>query len=235
MADVRATETQDGSPSTRSSAQADNVTRILEEEIALGRLHPRERLIEEDLMRRFAAKKHVVRAALGELERMGLVVRIPHRGAMVKDITPSDVDHIYFLRELLERAAVSQITLPPPPLLVDALEDIQRRHDAAVEAQDLSRVFRLNNAFHQTFFNGCGNPYLAAAIVDAQQKAHAVRSYAIAQPGLLERVRKDHWAMIQALKVGDRERLAEICSSHLRPSKDAYTADYFRRFHDARN
>lgn len=215
---------------TPTATQAADLARILEEDIALGRRHPRERLIEEDLMSRFNTKKHVVRAALAELERMGLVVRIPHRGAMVQDITPADVDHIYFLRELLERAAVSQLPLPPPDALVRELVEIQRLHDAAVGASDLSRVFRLNNRFHQKFFDGCGNPYLAAAIVDAQQKAHAVRSYAISNPKLLEKVRKDHWAIIEALRACDRNGLARLCSDHLRPSKQAYKEDYFQRF-----
>jgi DNA-binding GntR family transcriptional regulator len=45
----------------------------LEEDIVLGRLHPRERLIEDELMRRFAAKRHVVRRALADLQQMGIV------------------------------------------------------------------------------------------------------------------------------------------------------------------
>lgn len=225
---------QPAAVATSTTAQAADLAKTLEEEIALGRLHPRERLIEEELMRRFDAKKHVVRSALSELERMGLVVRIPHRGALVKDITPSDVDHIYFLRELLERAAVSQLPLPPPPSLVSDLEAIQRRHDEAAKAHRLSDVFRLNNLFHETFFRGCGNPYLVDAIIDAQQKAHSVRSYAISDPKLLERVRKDHWAMIDALRDGDRDRLAEICGNHLKPSQQAYKEEYFRRFNNDR-
>lgn len=230
MKDQLSDKRQPAAMTMSTTNQATELAKILEEDIALGRLHPRERLVEEELMNRFDAKKHIVRSALAELERMGLVVRIPHRGALVKDITPADVDHIYFLRELLERAAVSQIPLPPPSSLISALEKIQQRHDQAVNGQKLTEVFRLNNLFHETLFRGCGNSYLADAIIDAQQKAHSVRSYAISDPKLLERVRKDHWAIINALRNGDRARLAEICSSHLKPSQQAYKEDYFRRF-----
>ena len=52
----------------------------LETDIVFGRLHPRERLIEDDLMARFGAKRHLVRQALVELERMGLVRRTRNRG-----------------------------------------------------------------------------------------------------------------------------------------------------------
>ncbi|MCP3055496.1 GntR family transcriptional regulator, partial [Aurantimonas sp. LRZ36] len=60
------------------------IAAALEEEIVFGRLHPRERLIEEELASRFEAKRHIVRQALVELERLGLVERVRNRGAVVR-------------------------------------------------------------------------------------------------------------------------------------------------------
>ena len=57
---------------------------ILEEEIVLGFLHPRERLVEDELLARFGLKRHVVRQVLIELEQMGLVERKRNVGALVK-------------------------------------------------------------------------------------------------------------------------------------------------------
>ena len=61
------------------------VVAALEEEIALGLMGPRARLVEEELMQRFEVKRHVARQALADLEGMGLVVRQLHRGAAVRD------------------------------------------------------------------------------------------------------------------------------------------------------
>ena len=41
---------------------------------------------------------------------------------------------------------------------------MQDEHDAAVAAQDLPRIFRLNVQFHRVLYAGCGNPYLAGVI-----------------------------------------------------------------------
>lgn len=79
------------------------IVQRLEEEIALGLLRPRERLVEEDLLARFKTKRHVVRQVLIDLELMGIVSRPPNRGAMVRDIGAQEIDEIYFMRELLER------------------------------------------------------------------------------------------------------------------------------------
>jgi DNA-binding GntR family transcriptional regulator len=77
----------------------------LEEDIVFGRLHPCQRVIEDDLITRFAAKRHVVRQALADLERMGLIERIPNRGALVRAYGPDEVKQLYVVRDLLETQA----------------------------------------------------------------------------------------------------------------------------------
>ncbi len=64
------------------------ILRDLEEDIVFGVFHPKERLTEEGLMARFGLKRHVVRNALSELDSIGLVVRVPNRGAYVRELTP---------------------------------------------------------------------------------------------------------------------------------------------------
>jgi len=93
----------------------------LEEDIVFGRRRPRERLVEEDLVAQFGAKKHVIRQALAELERMGLVERKRNKGAIVRDYTPEEVRQIFAVRELLEAEAARQIPLPAPQDVIGAL------------------------------------------------------------------------------------------------------------------
>ena len=54
-------------------------------DIIFGRLRPRERLIEDELALRFGVSRHLIRAAIVELEQLGIVVRRPNKGAMVRD------------------------------------------------------------------------------------------------------------------------------------------------------
>lgn len=59
----------------RSADAITEMVETLEEDILLGRLFPRERLVEDQLSERFNQKRHVVRQALKDLEVMGLIVR----------------------------------------------------------------------------------------------------------------------------------------------------------------
>lgn len=200
----------------------EQIVRSLEEEIVLGRLHPRERLVEEDLARHFDAKRHVVRAALAELETLGIVVRQPNRGAAVRDFTAREVEQIYDVRVVLERYAAQIMPLPADPDLVARLAGIQARHGRAVDERDLRTVFRANLEFHRVLFGACGNPYLAEQINQLASRAHAIRFHAITDDTLLERARREHGLMIDYLERGEREKLIEIMGEHIKPSMAAY-------------
>lgn len=202
----------------------------LQEDIVLGRLAPGARLVEEELAERFDTKRHVVREAFGELERIGLIERRRNRGAMVRRLTPEDVNQIYAVREVLERAAAADIPLPLDRARLAAIEAAQRRHDGAVAAGDAKAVFRANFEFHDTLFLACGNPYLAAAIEDFRKRTHVVWSYAIIKPEYFRNAQREHRAMIKALKDGDRRRLVELCAHHLDISRSAYLETQRLRF-----
>ena len=211
-------------------APLEAIIRGLEQEIVLGSLHPRERLVEDHLMVRFGAKRYVVREALAELARMGLVERLPNKGASVVDLKPAQVEQIYEMRDLLEAAAIKRIPLPASPTLVAQLKRLQTRHDAAAAKRDLRALFRLNIEFHRAVFSACSNPHLSSAIDEYGQRAHAVRSFAITNPACLAKAQRDHWAIIEAVSSGDRPQLLKISSQHIRAAVDSYTEAYRRRF-----
>jgi DNA-binding GntR family transcriptional regulator len=200
------------------------VVRALEFDILFGRLRPRERLVEDALMARFDVKRHVIRRALDELERIGVVVRARNRGATVRDFTAQEVENVYELRELLQRHAAERMPLPGDAGHVAALKEIQSRHDAAVAAGDLRTVDQVNDVFHGAFFSVCGNRQLAEAIAHYMQLTRAMRVYPMANPVSLAKLRDEHWAMIKALEEGDRAALVALVVQHLQPSKLAYLA-----------
>jgi DNA-binding GntR family transcriptional regulator len=210
----------DGEPRPEHSVR--DVVRALEFDILFGRLRPRERLVEDALMARFGAKRHVIRRALDELARIGVVVRARNRGAAVRDFSAQEVEEVYELRELLQRHAAERMPLPGDPDHVAALKEIQARHDAAATAGDLRTVDQVNDAFHAVFFSVCGNRQLADAIAHYMQLTRAMRVYPLAHPVSLAKLRDEHWEMIRALEAGDRAALVRLVVQHLQPSKAAY-------------
>jgi DNA-binding GntR family transcriptional regulator len=67
-----------------------------------------------------------------ELVRIGLIERMPNRGAMVRSRTAEAVEQLYEPRDAEAMAEVKAI---------------QADHDSAVDGVDLSAIFRANLAF----------------------------------------------------------------------------------------
>jgi len=198
----------------------------------LGRRHPRERLVEQDLCAAFDTHRGDVRLALFELEKKGIVERIPNRGAIVRDLKPQEVSDIYSVREELEVMAVRILPLPVPEAELIKLEAVQREHSRAVDAGDLLAVFHSNVQFHRTLFGLCGNICLIETIEYLAQKVSGIRSYAYANPGALNDARRDHIAMIEALRHSRRDELIMLTRRHLKPAEQAYVRAYRQRFGD---
>jgi DNA-binding GntR family transcriptional regulator len=209
------------------------ITRRLEEDIVLGRRHPRERLVEQDLCADFNTHRGDVRLALFELEKKGIVQRIPNRGAIVRDLTPREVREIYDVREELEVMAVRILPFPVPKPDIARLEELQREHGKAVDAGDFLAVFYSNVHFHRTLFGLCGNACLIETIEHLAQKVSGIRSYAHANSGTLNDVRRDHVAMIEALRHSRRDDLIVLTRRHLKPAPQAYIRAYKQRFGDS--
>lgn len=217
------TRTRKAPPRDRDLEQVvGNAVATLEEDIVLGYLAPRVRLVEDDLRERFGLKRHVVRQVLIELERMGLVERRKNIGALVKAHTEDEVMHLYAVREILETSAAERIPLPLAADRVEELEAIQRQHDDATARGDLRTVFHANVAFHRAIFSHTGNPELTALINSFAQRTNVIRSSSTVIPEHLEYVHREHWQIIDALRTGDRARLVELVRHHLIPARDYY-------------
>src|SRR5271154_4701579 len=213
-ATVRAPKSRQVSLSQPREPAAALIAKRIEEDIVLGRRQPRERLVGQDLCDLFETHRGDVRLALFELEKKGLVERIPNRGALVRGLTPKEVREIYAVREELEVVAVSIIPFPVAVADIKRLQELQRRHSAAIAAGDLLTAFYSNLSFHQAMFGLCGNACLIDTIDLLAQKVYGIRSYANAFPGVLDRARQDHLDMIETLRGSHRKDLMALTRRH---------------------
>jgi DNA-binding GntR family transcriptional regulator len=120
----------------------------LRREILRGAFAPGEKIVEEQVTRRFGISRAPLREALRLLAQQGLVEHLPRRGVRVATLSDSDVDELFELREVLERHALRR-TLPQPPAALAGLraelavmESAAARGDGPAQA-DAHRRFHL--------------------------------------------------------------------------------------------
>jgi len=206
----------------RSLSKVETISDALERDILFGRLRPRERLIEDELIAHHDATRHQIRQVLIELERRGLAVRVANRGAHVRDFAEDEIEDVGAVRELLHAAAAKTIPLPAPADLIAQLERHQQRHDAAVSNRDVVAIHQANNDFHTTLFSACGNRFLAQTIADYAALSLAFRCHLMAMPSYAKHAANEHRQIISALEAGDRKMLVQLCIEHTRPAQQVY-------------
>lgn len=205
------------------------VTDQLKNDIISGRIHPRQHLVEDELMERFDTSRHTARRALDELERAGLAIREPNRGVFVRSYSAREVEDLYELREMLEMRAAERIPTPAPPRLISALTAIQQEHEAASQEGHLAKILTLNNTFHETLYNACGNPMLVEAVHLYSLRTQPIRMQYSTDASWRQRAVADHWKIIEILRSGETAKLPALVWEHLQGPK----RHYLRLYHHA--
>ena len=198
------------------------VIEAIEIDVIRGRILPRNRLIEDHLMEDYAAKRHVVRAALAELHRLGVVVKPPHLGAHIRRFDAHSLRDLYHFRTVLHGAAVAAMPLPVAPERLAAVEAAAQGHAEAAGTGDLISIHRSNMTFHRQFYGLCDNPYLAESIRLHDWLSFPARAYGIADAQALEQACQEHAAMLRALRECDRARLHQLALGHMERARQLY-------------
>ena len=178
---------------------------------------------------RFSVGRHVVRAALDELDRAGLILRRPNRGATVRDYTAAEIRQMYDVRRILHREAAMRTKLPGSPELVSRLRGINDEYRNAVAKEDLFKATQLNDRFHQALNAACDNTFLVELIEQYWLKTASVhsRSYATRNMARIFETIGEHDAMVRAVEAGTNEELAALAIEHMGPGLDLFISSVY--------
>lgn len=222
-------------PDAEPPDQVAAVIAAIETDIIRSRILPRTRLIEDHLMQDYGAKRHVVRAALTELQRLGVVVKPRHRGAELRRFDAAELTDLYAMREVLHRAAVRAMPMPVPASRLAGIEAARAAHAAAAQTGDLIAIHRTNMTFHRELYGLCDNAYLAESIRLHDWLSFPARAYGTADPAALQQACEEHAAMVTALRGGDRDGLETLSVSHMHRARRIYMEKFLTSTGATRN
>jgi DNA-binding GntR family transcriptional regulator len=208
----------------------EEVVRAVEVDIVFGVYPGNARLTEESLTSRFGVKRHLVREAFSHLEKMGFVQRIPNRGVVINELKPRQVEEIYEIRVLLETGAARITPLPAPPEIIAEMELVQDRHERAVNDGNFRRVFYLNIDFHHLQYSVCPNSQLGSAVEDFSRRAHMIRAIQYSDAPHMQRIIRQHRAILAAMKGKDTEAYVKSVAAHFPTSPEEYRRHFERKY-----
>ncbi len=189
--------------------------------ILTGRLAGGTPLRQEDLAASFGVSRMPVREALRQLEAQALLDFVPHKGAVVTEISAGDAADIYAIRLALEPAVLERSI----PHLSEA--DFARADDLIAEMdaeQDPGRMGELNRRFHMTLYGAAGRPKLIALTESHLASFDRYLRFQLAAKGRSHLSQDDHRGMLEAARRGDTKAAITILRRHLDTAADTIAA-----------
>lgn len=197
-----------------------NLLAVMRARIARQDVPPGAKLREQDLAREFAVPRTRVREMFLALEQLGLIERIPNRGAVVTRLDISQVRHIYDLREVLEGLCVRLATQNVPSEswqdLLDLFAGPMQKH---VEAGDFDAFLSGYERFRRRTIEAAGNPLLAGMLDSIYEKTQVLIRRIIILPGRAKLGLQQHRAVLQAMRGGDAEAAERLRRENMRSAK----------------
>lgn len=166
-----------------------------------------------------------IREALARLEGDGLVIRLRSgRYKAAPAMTPQDYDDLYQMRLLLEPAAAALVAARPAPDILERLGQSIRDLGAAgrgSHSRDFVKFVDADALFHRTIAHGCGNKFIAGALVQLQAHHRIGTLYRDRGVTDAEAVMAEHGAILQAITTGDAAAAEAAMRCHIERARGA--------------
>ncbi|NML16750.1 GntR family transcriptional regulator [Azohydromonas caseinilytica] len=216
------------------ASQIERVTAELRRRILGGALQPGERVLEVQCSAELGVSRTPLRLALGELEKEGLLERLPRRGFRVRQVTLDEVAMAIDVRGTLEGMAVRLLAeqgASPRTLseLHGCIEQGRQIVQAAVdagEAVDTVSWATVNARFHRVLAQAAGNPVLVSALEHVAKTPMAgpgalgASGQAAIELSFVQRAQLDHEDIVQAVEAREGARAEALMREHARRSRD---------------
>lgn len=193
----------------------DEVSRTIEEAILAGRMRPGERLVETAIAERLSVSRTTVREALLMLERQGLIVSTPRRGAFVTRLSREDGLDMGFTRALLEGFAVSAGFERIDAAVLAGMERLLAAMGSCRLPDDIPRLMQLDVDFHRPLVEAARSPRLLDLWSGLNGQIRALYLTTLeSQQVPIEEVVAFHQLLIDAVRSGDPELAQRTVFQH---------------------
>lgn len=213
-----------------------NVTNVaaqkLQEMIQSGALQPDQQLPSQlELSEQLGISRASLREALSMLETLGFLRIEPGRGTFVATSMPTSDGRLatraisgrytkqdtYQTRLYLESLVISIVASTIVPPVLAALNEHTTLMCLAWDKNDLVGVVNHDRNFHHAIWDACPNHLLRDMCMSMAEEFAATRSYPLpaTRPARFIESANEHFAMVDALAVGDSNRAAAMMQGHI--------------------
>jgi DNA-binding GntR family transcriptional regulator len=205
------------SPPALSEAATSSTQRIVDaitHAVVERRLMPGTKLVEQQIADIFEVSRTVVRQALNQLSRDGLVTLQPARGAFVAQPSVEEARQVFEVRRMMEAAMIRQLAARITPQQIAELRRHLKAEREAVRRVDVTGRTRLLADFHVLLARMLGNEVLAQLLADLLLRSSLI-SLMYQSSHSAHASQEEHVAIVDALERRDARAAVKLMDAHL--------------------
>ena len=195
---------------------------VLEEAILQGKIKQGERLIEEELAGVLGVSRAPIREALRMMQKEGLVVVSPRRGAIVNSISREDIAEIYKVSSVLEGLSVELFCARASAEERADLQALYTSMAQQVKKKDLVQYRKLNRQFHEALIHGSGNKKIKEICGSLQKQISWFQNMNLSLSGRMKTSLREHKRIIDAFLKRNPEAARNAAVEHITRAAEAF-------------
>ncbi len=199
----------------------DEVFFTLRDRILKGELSPGDRLMEIPLAEKLGVSRTPVREAIRLLEREGLAITIPRRGAQVARMTEKDLSDVLEVREALDELAAEKACKNMNDEIIEKLSAAMDEFKRAARSDDIKVIVEADEAFHHIIYEAADNPRLLSIVDNLKEQMYRFRFEYIRGEESYDTLISEHLSIIEGLKKKDVDFVKKMMHTHLQNQIEA--------------
>ena len=193
----------------------DEVVGRVRDMIIEGTLAPGQRVHEGQLGEALGISRTPLREALKYLASEGLLDLVAGRGAVVRRLSPKDVQDMLVVLSTLEALAGRLVCANATEAQIAEIQSLHDQMMVFYEKRQRLDYYKYNQLIHSAIVEKSGNAFLATTHSAAQSRLKRIRFLGNAAPEKWRGAVAEHETMMDALRRRDGEALAAVLARHL--------------------
>lgn len=192
------------------------VAERLRERIIRGLLPEGAQLRQDAIAKEFHVSRIPVREALRQLEAEGLILIVQHRGAVVRELSPNDVEELFTIRALLEpellKLSIPHLTekdfTQADKILRTYIRELKRADHVGAWGQ-------LNWQFHSVLYSKANRPYFMSVLRNINNNGERYTRLQLFLTRGMERANREHRKLLDLSRQRDVPAACELLRHHI--------------------
>ena len=201
----------------------------LKMQILTGKIAPGTRMMEVELAESLGVSRTPVREAIRKLEKEGLVIIEPRKGAHAAQISVKDMVEILEVRQDMEGLAACLASYRMKPQQLKKLEEISEKYEKAIAEGNLSDMIEYDSAFHNLIVESCDNNILLMLINQLQELMLRFRYLYYDNFDRSGKMPEEHRVILDAIREGRANEARAAADTHIERLKAGVINDGFRQ------